>query len=76
MKKFIFVVLIVAMLAGCSGVIMNAEYSQLLDKTAALSGETATRAVAGTLSEADKTAALVKQAETWQKFVNARDGVK
>ncbi len=60
--------------AGCGGVIMNAEYSQLLDKTCALSAETAARATMGELSEAEKTAALNKQAETWQKFKDARDG--
>lgn len=63
------------LLTGCNGVQLSAEYSTLLDKSAALSNEAATRAEAGTLSEADKTAILRKQATTWQLFQNARDGV-
>jgi len=63
------------LLTGCNGVQLSAEYSTLLDKSAALSNEAATRAEAGTLSEADKTAILRKQAVTWQLFQNARDGV-
>jgi len=42
MKRALCVLaVLIVLLAGCSGVIMNAEYSQLLDKTAALSAETA-----------------------------------
>ena len=44
MKKLMIVVLLALALTGCSGVMMNAEYSQLLDKTTALSAETALRA--------------------------------
>lgn len=62
------------LLTGCNGVQLSAEYSTLLDKSAALSNEAATRAEAGTLSEADKTAILRKQATTWQLFQDARDG--
>ena len=60
--------------AGCNGVTMNAEYSQLLDQTEAMSDEAAKRAQAGTLSESDKTAILRLQADTWVKFQDARDG--
>jgi uncharacterized protein YcfL len=76
MRTLILTVVIALLLSGCSGVWMNAEYSQLLDKTAALSAETATRAEAGQLSEREKTQALTAQAQTWAKFKAARDGVK
>ena len=75
MKRTALVLLLVAvLLGGCSGVILNAEYSLLLDRTVALSAETATRAGAGQLSEADMTKALKAQAATWQRFQDARDG--
>lgn len=66
--------LAVLLLASGCGVVMNREYSDLLDKTAALSAETAARAEAGELTPDQMTAALVRQAETWQRFIDARDG--
>ena len=66
--------LILPFIAGCSGVWMNAEYSTLLDKTTALSTETALRAKDGVLTTEQMTVALLKQAETWQKFKAAKDG--
>lgn len=74
MKKLMCLGLLLLFVAGCSGVRLNAKYSRLLDETARLSKTTAERAVAGELSEADKTSALVKQAATWKKFQDARDG--
>ena len=75
MRKLSLIVLIAAIaLGGCSGVALNAEYSQLLDRTAALSAETARRARAGTLERSQMTASLVSQADTWRKFADARDG--
>ena len=68
------VLVVLPVVAGCSGVIMNAEYSELLDKTCALSAETATRAKTGQMSESDMAEALTKQAQTWRKFKDARDG--
>lgn len=65
---------VICIVCGCSGVTMNAQYSQLLDRTAALSAETAARAEQGKLTEAQKTAALSAQAMTWQMFRDARDG--
>jgi len=76
MKKLIVCLFIVVFLAGCNGVWTNAEYSTLLDKTAAVSAETAERANDGTLSCDEMKTALTKQAETWQQFKNAKDGVK
>jgi len=61
---------------GCNGVMMNAEYSRLLDQTADLSAETADRAHAGTLPSGDMRDALVYQAYVWRQFCNARDGVE
>lgn len=76
MKKFIIIAVLLAAVpaAGCNGVILNAEYSQLLDYTSALSGETARRAAAGELSREDMAAALANQAQTWRLFKDARDG--
>ncbi|MCD4699556.1 MAG: hypothetical protein K8R91_03170 [Phycisphaerae bacterium] len=68
------VLVILPVVAGCGGVIMNAEYSALLDKTTALSTETALRAGDGALTTEQMKVALLKQAETWQKFKDARDG--
>lgn len=72
-KAFGLMLVLVMFGAGC-GVWCSAEYSVLLDKTAAISSETAIRAQAGTLSSAEMTQALVLQAETWQRFRDARDG--
>jgi len=76
MKRLLMLVLVLALLSGCSGVIMNAQYSQLLDRTAALSAETAKRAQADQLTPDQMKAALVDQAAVWQLFREARDGVK
>jgi len=74
MKRFAVLLVLLVVCAGCSGVWMNAEYSQLLDKTVALSKETAARAEAGSLTEADMKASLTVQAAVWQRFKDARDG--
>jgi len=76
MKRVLIALALLLMLSGCSGVIMNAEYSELLDKTAALSAQTATRAEANGLTPDEMTQALILQAQTWQYFVAARDGAK
>jgi uncharacterized lipoprotein YmbA len=74
MKRILWAtVLLAVVLAGCSGVWMNAEYSRLLDETAALSAETARRAEAGLLDPNEAAAALRAQADVWQKFRDARD---
>jgi len=73
MKRVILVVVLSMVLGGC-GVVMNSTYSTLLDQTAALSVETAKRAQAGTLTPADMTLALEAQANTWVLFQGARDG--
>ena len=75
MRQTLILIIVAALLVGgCSGVIMNAEYSQLLDETAALSAETADRAEQGKLSSEEMAQALRLQATAWQKFRDARDG--
>ena len=69
----VMVLVIPFVLSGC-GVWMNPNYSELLDRTAVLSAETARRAEAGELAPEEMVAALKMQAETWQRFRNARDG--
>lgn len=72
---FVLLLALSSTLAGC-GVMMTGEYSRLLDETTALANQTATMAENGQISEQQKTAALRKQADTWVKFQNARDGKK
>jgi len=60
--------------AGCGGVWMNADYSQLLDRTAALADASATRAQTGLATSADMATVLRLEANVWQKFRDARDG--
>ena len=62
-------------ITGCRGVVLNAEYSRLLDQTAALSAESATRAEQGKLTEDQKTQILRYEAQVWQRFRDARDGI-
>jgi len=66
--------LCLVLLSGCSGVLMNAQYSTLLDQTVAVSKETAVRADAGQLTSVEMVAALKVQASVWQRFKDARDG--
>ena len=76
--KFPYLVLIVVViliaLAGCNGVNLSPKYSQLLDETAALSNDTATKAEAGVLTSDQKTTSLRGQATVWQEFRDGRDG--
>ena len=75
MRKTLIVLAVLAvLLGGCQGVRLNAEYSQLLDKTAALSAESARRAEANELTTVQMVEVLVKQAETWAMFQAGRDG--
>jgi hypothetical protein len=67
------VVVGIVLCSGC-GVILNSEYSTLLDQSAALSIETAKRADAGALSQPEMVAALKYQANTWTLFQGGRDG--
>jgi len=75
MKKT-FLAFALLCLVGCSGVQMNAKYSELLDKTAAQADEIAVRASDGRLNSDEKTTALVEQAKLWNRFREARDGKK
>ena len=75
-KRVIVLLALCGLLAGCSGVRLSAEYSTLLDRTATLSSETASRAERGQLTPDEMTSALSAQARTWRLFQDARDGRK
>lgn len=77
-KRLVLVALAVALVlvAGCGGVWMNARYSELLDRTAAVSAETADRAESGKLDCEQAKLALRAQAEVWSLFKKARDGAE
>jgi len=78
-NAILWAVLIVCLLAaacGCSGVMMNAEYSTLLDQTTAWSSTAAAQADANTLDANDLKTVIRTEAKLWAKFRNARDGVK
>jgi PBP1b-binding outer membrane lipoprotein LpoB len=74
MRTVIVMLLLAVLMAGCSGVIMNATYSNMLDQTVALSAETAKRADANQLNTQQMKDALRYQAQTWAYFQKARDG--
>jgi len=74
MKRVLIVLVLIALLPGCSGVILSAKYSALLDTTASLSAETARRAAGGNLTAEQIQQSLDKQAATWKLFQDARDG--
>jgi len=67
-------VLLMLVVNGCQGVWLNAEYSDLLDRTTIVSQQIATRANANELSAEEMKHALASQAETWKLFQDARDG--
>ena len=60
--------------SGCGGVVLSADYSRLLDQTAALSAETAARAERDELTPDQMKAALIVQADVWRRFQDGRDG--
>ena len=74
MKRLMIVALIGLMLTGCSGVVMNPEYSALLDKWCVLSEADAKRAIDGQFDPNDMRAALIDQACAFRQFQDARDG--
>ena len=76
MNRVIALLLMAVLLSGCSGVMMNAEYSNLLDQTVAMSDAAAVRAKAGTLDNESMIRCLELQALTWRRFQDARDGEK
>ena len=77
MKRLMILALVglVLMTAGCGGVILNAQYSMLLDETAALSAGLAKDAALGRMDPNDMKAALKYNADAWQCFQEGRDGV-
>ncbi|MBE3117546.1 MAG: hypothetical protein IMZ50_02160 [Candidatus Atribacteria bacterium] len=76
MRKMLVVLMcfaLVAVVCSC-GVMMNAQYTQILDKTVVLSADMAKRADAGTITPEEMEDALILQAKTWKLFQDARDG--
>ena len=71
----LLMVAVAAILSGCGGVWMNAEYSGLLTSTAQLSAQTASRANAGQLTPEEMKEALTSQSIVWARFVDARNSV-
>ncbi len=74
MRRLLTVCLCLAILGGCSGVIMTAEYSAKLDETAALSAGLAEDAARGLLDPNEMKTALKYNADAWTCFQTARDG--
>jgi outer membrane PBP1 activator LpoA protein len=74
MKRILCVVMLAVLFSGCSGVLLNAEYSGLLDKTASWSASMSVLAEADNLTDEQKNEALKGNAMLWQRFRDARDG--
>ena len=73
-RALLVLILVVPLILGGCGVWMNPNYSEILDRTAVLSAETARRAEAGQLTPEEMISALKMQAQVWQRFRDARDG--
>lgn len=75
-RNILFVAVLIASLlfVGCSGVIMNAEYSTLLDRTCAIANEVDKRAQTGELNEEQMKYLLHQHNLAWHAFKDARDG--
>ncbi len=66
---------LMASAAGCGGVQVSPEYSELLDRTAVWSRAMATRAGAGDLNAGEMVETLHIKADLWERFVDAKNGV-
>ena len=75
MKKLMILALAGLLLAGCSGVTMNAEYSARLDSFVAETELDATLALNKKLDANDMTSALVDHYARAKQIQDARDGV-
>lgn len=76
MKKLILLLLLVVMLSGCNGMWMNSNYSKLLDRTNQLAKQSAIRASGHTLTLPQAETIIIGNANLWQRFVDAKDGVE
>ncbi|HUS91424.1 MAG TPA: hypothetical protein VM695_06210 [Phycisphaerae bacterium] len=74
MKRILLCLTVLLLVAGCHGVVLNADYSQLLDETAAWTNEVARRAEVGRMDPNDMARALRLSADHWRCFQDARDG--
>lgn len=72
MKKIVLAFVLVFIFTGCSGILMNHEYSQLLDRTAAWSKIAADQV--SNMTDVEKALALRINANAWKRFQDARDG--
>jgi len=75
MKKLMILALAGLLMAGCSGVVMNAEYSARLDSFVAKTELDATLALNKKLDANDMTSALVDHYARAKQIQDARDGV-
>ena len=75
MKRLMILALVGLLMAGCSGVIMNAEYSARLDSFVAKTELDATLALNKKLDANDMTSALVDHYARAKEIQDARDGV-
>jgi hypothetical protein len=62
------------LLAGCSGVVLSARYSTLLNESAAISKAAADMADANQMTPFEMKCSLRWNAEAWRKFQDGRDG--
>ena len=75
MKRLVILALVGLLMAGCSGVVMNAEYSARLDSFVAKTELDATLALNKKLDANDMTSALVDHYARAKEIQDARDGV-
>ncbi|RLF49976.1 MAG: hypothetical protein DRN20_00460 [Thermoplasmata archaeon] len=77
MKKVLLVLLLTVLLfalCSCSGVITNAKYSALIDRTVAYSDVMAEKAEKGELTKEQMVKVLKWQAGVWHAIKDAKDG--
>ena len=74
MKRLLMLALVGLMLAGCSGVMLNSDYSALLDESAALAYRDWNDALAGKLDANQMTFRLGASAVFLKQLQYGRDG--
>ncbi len=75
--SLILVICLIGVLAsaGCNKVNMDQAYGSLLDRTAAWSADVAAKAANGEMTPDQMSEALQINAELWQRFENAKNGI-
>ena len=77
MKRILLVLLLFVLLfalCSCSGIIVNAKYSTLIDRTVAYSDVIAEKAEKGELTKEQMVKALKWQSQVWHAIKDAKDG--